>query len=377
MELLFEKWIIFFKRFGIIIKASDPWKLKITGSLFRIFFIEIMLIQQLIYLKEIKNLLDFTKLLSTLSTYISFFAKVMNLIYQAKVIEELNETLKMELKDYESNEKFQKRIVEAKKIYKMLWISTFLATFFGGFVPFFSHELAYIMWYPYDLNNPILFWMSTTYQHIATVLDSFIDVTLEMLPPVFMVYFAAMLEQLCDELENLKKSPKPKKGEAWQKNITLGITFKSKLILVVNKHRNLIQICKKFEGMFNLTFFIRGFTSSIVFCTTAFSMIAVENNSIIFRLFTYVIPTIFQLIIPSYYGNEIAILSDRLSTSLFHSKWYEENDQKTTLLLSEFLKRKIRITTFKIFQVDFGTFMRVCNSAYSLYAVFNNFQDKH
>jgi hypothetical protein len=372
MELSFEKWIIFLKKVGLIISKTDSWKQKITGIAFRLFFIEIMLILQLIYLKEIKNLLDFIKLLSTLSTYVSYFVKAMNVIYQAKVIEELIEAIKTDLKDYELNEKFEKRIKEARKIFNMLWIAAFVTTFFGGFVPFFSHELAYSMWFPYDLNISILFWLSTSYQHIATVVGSFMDAILEMLPAFFMAYIAAMLEQLCDELENLKVQKDCAKGKAWQKRNTVVPSFNAKLIKIVKMHRNLLEGCKKFERIFNLTFFVRGLTSTIVFCTSAFSLIVAEDKSTTMRLITYIIPTFAQLIIPSYYGNEIAHLSDRLSTSLFNSEWYEEKNQKNVLIFVGLLKRKIKITTFKIFQVDLGTFMRVCNSAYSLYAVFKN-----
>lgn len=373
MEILFEKWINIFKNLGLITSKTDSFKRKITGFLFRLFFIESLLFLQLMYLREVKDLLDFTRLLSLLSTYISYFVKAVNVLYHSKLIEDLVESMKNELKDYEFNEKFKIRISRAKKIFNSLLVAAFLVTFLGGFEPFFSHELALKMWFPYDLKNPILFWISALYQYISTVGGSWADAALELTPVFFMAYITGMLEQLCDDLENLEKPKKLlKKKEAWLEVKETAASFDEKLLIIIQKHKNLIEIMRKFEKIFNFTFFVRGLTSAVVFCTTAFTLVSVDDTRVMLRLFFYMIATSGQLSIPSYFGNEISFISDKLSTALFHSEWYDEEDKGNFLMLMIFLRRKIQVTTFKIFQLDLGTFLRVCNSAYSLYAVFKN-----
>lgn len=382
MVILFEKWINILKKIGLIYTKTDPFKQKFIGFLFRLIFIESVLFLQLAYLKDVKDLVDFTRCLSTLSTYVSYYAKALNMIFNAKALLDLAELLKLELNNYEFNEKFQNRISRVKNLLHGLMAAAFVVTFIGGLTPWFLHELYVKMWFPYEPNTPTLFAVSVLYQHISTSGGSWADVALELIPVLFMAYFTAMLEQLCDELENLKKPKTPieklfKRRQAWTEGSSAPpskATYHEKLTVIIEKHKKLIDILKKFEQIFNITFFIRGLTSTIVFCTTAFTLVVLEDTSLMISFFVYMLATSCQLSIPSYYGNEISFLSDRLSTSLFHSEWYEESEKKKILMLITFMKRKIKITSFKIFHVDLETFMTVCNSAYSLYAVFKNFQ---
>jgi hypothetical protein len=360
---------------GIWMKADTPRYQKYLATFVRLLLIELFLILQLLYLTNVTDLLDFTSLMSTTSTYISYFTKAINFVYFIGLIEELIKSIRSELVFYQMGDKFWKRIRNANRIFVALRASAFATTFFGGFVPFFSPQLAYKMWFPYDLENPVFFWMSAIYQHIATILGSLTDVILDMAPAFFMVYVVAMLEELCEKLEKLKKIPKKKLSV---ENVNEELNEKSsrdKLIEIIHRHQKLCEITKKIEIAFNSALLVRGVMSTLVFCTTAFSLIMIKDLSMMFRLLTYVIPTFLQLLIPCYFGNEISALSDKLSTALFHSEWYLEEDMKYRQLVLnsvEFMQRKIKISSGVIFQVNLETFLRICNSAFSLYAVFKS-----
>lgn len=90
------------------------------------------------------------------------------------------------------------------------------------------------------------------------------------------------------------------------------------------------------------------------------------------RLITYAIPMIFQIFLPCYYGNEVIVASKRLSTSLFHSNWTvrDEKFTKAMKIVMENIKNPIHFSAFGLVAVNLGTFTRICNFAYSLYAVF-------
>ena len=80
---------------------------------------------------------------------------------------------------------------------------------------------------------------------------------------------------------------------------------------------------------------------------------------------------VIQIYLPCFYGTEISIMSEKLTTSLFHSEWYLGNRSFRTLILifMEFAKRPIEIMAMGVFIVNLETFTAICNSAYSLFAI--------
>jgi len=78
-----------------------------------------------------------------------------------------------------------------------------------------------------------------------------------------------------------------------------------------------------------------------------------------------------QIFIPTYYGNELSVASNELSMSLFHSGWAKGSKKyKSSMrLFLENIKKPIQISAFGVFRVNLDTFNKVCNGAYSLYAV--------
>lgn len=79
-----------------------------------------------------------------------------------------------------------------------------------------------------------------------------------------------------------------------------------------------------------------------------------------------------QILIICYFGNEVTFYSSELSTSLFHSEWYNESKNFKTgvKMLIENSKNPIQINAADgVFQVHLASFLRICNTAYSMYAV--------
>lgn len=90
------------------------------------------------------------------------------------------------------------------------------------------------------------------------------------------------------------------------------------------------------------------------------------------RLIAYMIPMVLQILIPCFFGNDVSLCSEKLSTSLFHSHWHNKS-KKFRAAMKMFLentKNQIHLTAADgIFQVNLATFLRIINSAYSMYAV--------
>jgi odorant receptor len=89
------------------------------------------------------------------------------------------------------------------------------------------------------------------------------------------------------------------------------------------------------------------------------------------KSFTFIIPMTLEIFLPCYFGNELSMASSKLSNAFFHSEWMNEDKQfriisKTFL---ESLKNEIKISAFRVFEVNLATFTRIGNSAYSLFAI--------
>lgn len=91
------------------------------------------------------------------------------------------------------------------------------------------------------------------------------------------------------------------------------------------------------------------------------------------KLLTYFLTMLIQLFNPGYYGSEIFSVSGMLSTSLFHSDWFEEKDKNFKLAMIIFMekvKKPKKMSIFGVYDVNLETFSLVIKAAYTLFAVF-------
>lgn len=108
------------------------------------------------------------------------------------------------------------------------------------------------------------------------------------------------------------------------------------------------------------------------FLPTQFS--TVDEAPSFLKIFSYSVSMVLQVFLPCFYGNEILVASSKISTSLFHhSKWLNGNKhyKAAVKIFLENAKKSIKIQAFSLVSIDFTTFTRICNSAYSLYALFS------
>lgn len=86
------------------------------------------------------------------------------------------------------------------------------------------------------------------------------------------------------------------------------------------------------------------------------------------------LPIVLQIYLPCYFGNEMTTASEKLSTSLYDSNWVHGSKRfRTTLLVFfENTKRPLKLSAFGVFELTLDTFLRIINSAYSLFAVLKN-----
>lgn len=81
-----------------------------------------------------------------------------------------------------------------------------------------------------------------------------------------------------------------------------------------------------------------------------------------------------EIFLPCYFGNDLLVSSAKLSTSLFHCNWGTQNKafKIAMKLFMENTKKEIKLKAFWIFDINLTTFSKICNFAFSLFAVFQS-----
>jgi 7tm Odorant receptor len=104
----------------------------------------------------------------------------------------------------------------------------------------------------------------------------------------------------------------------------------------------------------------------------------VKDESDIGRLVSFIFPPTFQILLVCYFANNLTLASEQLSQSLFHSNWIKESKKfKAAMkLFMENSKKPLKISAFGMFHINLENFLRIINSAYSLYAVLKKINSK-
>lgn len=65
----------------------------------------------------------------------------------------------------------------------------------------------------------------------------------------------------------------------------------------------------------------------------------------------------------------------KLNTSLYSAEWIQRNKKfkSSMTIVMENFKASVKVSAFGVFNVDLETFTRICNAAFSLYAVLKSF----
>lgn len=85
-----------------------------------------------------------------------------------------------------------------------------------------------------------------------------------------------------------------------------------------------------------------------------------------------------EILFPCLFGSEIIVASEKLSSSLMHSQWLDQSEsfKANVKILMEYMKKPIKLSAVGVFDVNLENFMKICNSAYSLFAVFKKINAK-
>lgn len=378
---------------GLWQEEGTSWIYRFYGWCMHLFLVETFLLCQLMFVTMYESPEELSDCLSLLFTYVGFFIKSINLIYK---INDLNDLLQMlrELQKLSEVDKTLERTVLKKEVYRVhkyfkgLWYSNLASCFLAAFIPFYngsSFKTPFTMWTPFDQKNIYGFLITCFYQIFNVFCACCIVISMDILPLFCFNIGSGFIKELGVRFSQM----------TMEKNQLTDDDHLKELLKCIEIHQKIKEFAMKTQSIFSPMILVQGFISTLIMCTTSFTLVSMKCTkcitlfemfnlisiqtglkevSAIFKGISYLFAMTFQIFLPCYFGNEILISSQQLSMNLFHSDWTSKSHKfKIAMkLFMENAKKPIKITAFGVFEVNLATFTSICNSAFSLYAVFKN-----
>lgn len=256
------------KKVGLWITEDSSKGYLVYSFIIHLIFIDIFTLLQIIYLFEFKTFEDFARLMTLMPTYCGLFLKSVNIILNLRSVIKLLDTTNELLLQCPDTTKVTKRIIVADKVFRTTSIVSFITTILGALTTVF--ELPYIMWFPWDIDSHLGYWLAALYQASDTICFSIVVMALDMLPVFFMAYSLGFFEVLCDRLESLKKkrvsrnTSKNRDDEIIDRD---NIDNYEEFIDCIEFQLKLDDYIKQIEATFSKVLFIQGLMSVLILCT--------------------------------------------------------------------------------------------------------------
>lgn len=276
---VFEIPIKYLKLCGVWVEKNSSRKFSVYAffaNFINLFCIKGYLIFGTLYYlitNESSDIEDFAQSMNMLPTFIGDVLKISNLLHKTSKIEELMKSLK-EIIEYENwieengGARLKARIRQIDSIFKAFMITSLTGVFFFCMIPFTTHELPLKLWFPYDhKSNEFLFWFSTSLMLLPAIFSGPITIISDTLPMFFLNFITGMLEELSERLSHISKVTK-QDDEEYSKELV-------KCIKVLQKI-NALQV--EVGEIFGTIIWAQGFISTLVLCTTSFSLTVVSEE---------------------------------------------------------------------------------------------------
>ncbi|CRK95359.1 CLUMA_CG008901, isoform A [Clunio marinus] len=266
-----------------------------------------------------------------------------------------------------------KRMMRIEKLFFGLPIFTCLVTVIKALsFDMKRRELPFKTWVYWDYKNNLpSYWFTVIIQCVGAPILSLLNFSIDMIQIAFMHYLNVMLKEFSVEIESLEPD-----------KMSFNDTKEyDRLCKCVDCFVQLKDLGSKISTHLSTTFFIQAILSALILCTSTFLLTTlsfVNEAPTFIRTTFYCLTMLIQIFLPCYYGNEVTLTSDKISTTLFHSKWVDGDQKykKAVTIFMENTKRSIKISAFGFVFVDIETLTTICNTTYSLYALVSKIAQK-
>jgi 7tm Odorant receptor len=270
--------------------GNQTWTYFILGHLVSLVMIELYIGGVLVFAYNAQTIKDVIDAFGIVATQTAEMFKCWNLFYKLKNVKKSLETLNS-LLEFSADDRWKSRnhvksqVAFGLKIYKAFWFTAWTTCISGAFVPFITHKLPYKVWFPFETeNNEIGFWVASIFLIVASFYLSALDITLDMLPVIFMTFGVGLINELAERLSEIGKKEekagsseeKPEGKSELSEKEKLAIT--KEFIKCIEIHDKIREFVKEIHGNFSTAILLQGIMSSIILCTSAFTMSTVRGK---------------------------------------------------------------------------------------------------
>lgn len=262
------------KTFGMWQDGNQSWIYLIFGSFAHIIFVQLYMTCMFIYSFQAEDLVDFTEAFGLASTTLGFSIRCLNFFYRINSIVKLVNSLEVLLKFSETQEHsviLRSKVRFGYNIMKIFWLFGLVSMVTAFFPPFFSHQLPYKFWLPFDTkNNESGFWIASVITLSFSPCTGQLAMVLDILPIIFLSFAIGLVEELRIRIEEVETKSKPEGSKSSQ-------YYKNQLITCIKIHQKIKEYVEEIQNIFSYVFMIQGVISTATICTCAFVMSKVKK----------------------------------------------------------------------------------------------------
>jgi hypothetical protein len=285
-----------FKTLGMWQDGNQKWKYLIFGFALHFIWNEICLLAYVNSAFRVEKLSEKIEVFGHLILVLTIVLKSFNFLVKIKVIVKLVDTLN-ELLKFSADERFadrvhvRKQVAFAFKVYKVFWASAIISCTYTAFVPFTTHELPYKASFFIENQSEIGFWIVSVYLIAGSFFNSAICMALDILPVIFMSFAIGLTNELAERLSKVGINAETEAETAFNGPGNMNKFLRKKIrdyktqkefVKCVETHKKIKEFVKEIEENFSTMIFIQGTSSSVILCSTAFSMSIVSSSSLFF-----------------------------------------------------------------------------------------------
>ncbi|CAO1401053.1 unnamed protein product [Diamesa serratosioi] len=244
----------------------------------------------------------------------------------------------------------------------LIWLFNLMPIFISIYLYFdegiiYHKQLPYIMWYPFDPLQPIVFEVS----YIVVMWGAF-TCALSILSTDLL--YCSVLTLLCLLFDILKMDLQ----QLNSKNRKITNKGLKRLIIV---HNDLIGISRQLEKIFSVSILINFVGSSIILCLVGFQASAGVKTSELIKFCIFLLSSMVQILLLCWYGNKLIESSVGVADGVYNGDWYEgdENIKKSLKLIIIRAQKPQYLTAFKFSKVSLSSFSVVLSSSYSYFTL--------
>lgn len=246
-------------------KNSSKWKLH-GCVLLHLLFIDISLLLQLVYIFKLNDVAGVSHLLQMSLTFLALFLKSINFVWRfnriAKLENSLGDLIRLNTCEWQfRSEHLDPHVKRVARIFNILWYSSLASIVLGAVAIVYNRserQLMDKMWIPFDYqSSESRFLFVAFYQVFGAMYACSVNSACDIYPIFHLCVLKTVVDDLGSQLNN--------------------VATHDDLRRLVQMHRKVKECSVDIQNIFSPVILAQGVCSSIIFCTTAFSLSTVST----------------------------------------------------------------------------------------------------